>query len=331
MNITIKSNFKFTVKSITFAKDGGLSLELTSDAALSDERFEYSVNPGEGVAGKRKATSLLEYARNFYAYSDIKPKTKDSYRLMCKHLQAYGDCAIEEVSTAYLQGFVSYLQGHNLKVGTVRLYFRKIACVLHEAYKDGLFDERILLRVKRPKREQEKKCFLTENEIKKLMRHGIPDKYDNIQSMFLFACLTGLRFGDIQTLRWKDVKVNGKHLSLEFHQNKTNTKESLPLCAMAEELLRGRKREGEHVFGRESNQQTNKVIKKWCKFAKIRKPVSFHSARHTFCVLLLTKDVPIYTVQRLMCHSDIGTTNGYADLTNKSKAKAVRRMPKIAC
>ena len=55
--------------------------------------------------------------------------------------------------------------------------------------------------------------------------------------------------------------------------------------------------------------------------------MTFHIARHTFCVMLLTKDVPIYTVQKLMCHSGIGTTNIYADLTSKSKAKAVRKLP----
>ena len=57
--------------------------------------------------------------------------------------------------------------------------------------------------------------------------------------------------------------------------------------------------------------------------------MSFHSARHTFCVLLLTKEVPIYTVQQLMCHSDIGSTNVYADLLNKTKAKAVKKLPRI--
>lgn len=55
--------------------------------------------------------------------------------------------------------------------------------------------------------------------------------------------------------------------------------------------------------------------------------ISFHIARHTFCVLLLTKDVPIYTVQKLMCHSDINSTSVYADLLNKTKEKAVRKLP----
>ena len=89
------------------------------------------------------------------------------------------------------------------------------------------------------------------------------------------------------------------------------------------------KRDGEFVFRKETNQRVNVVLKRWCKEAKIRKPVSFHSARHTFCVLLLTKDVPIYTVQQLMCHSDINATKVYADLMNKTKAKAVRKLPII--
>lgn len=47
------------------------------------------------------------------------------------------------------------------------------------------------------------------------------------------------------------------------------------------------------------------------------------------CVLLLTKNVPIYTVQRLMCHSDIGMTKIYADLLNRSKSKALKRLPTL--
>jgi len=43
--------------------------------------------------------------------------------------------------------------------------------------------------------------------------------------------------------------------------------------------------------------------------------------------MLLTYDVSIYTVQQLMCHSDIDTTKIYADITNKTKNKAVKKLP----
>lgn len=329
MNVKIYSDFQFKVVSIKYTPNGELCISLTSDNFSDNSHYQYSACLGSGQAEEKPAVSLLRYARDFSASANIKSKTKDSYRLMCNHLEAYGDITVDKVTTAYLQDFIQHLKSQGLKTGSVRLYFQKLACVLHDAYKNGLFDDRILQRVKRPKREQEKKSFLTEMELKKLTSHRLSDEYNNIQKMFLFSCLTGLRYSDVQGLRWKDVKRNGKHLLLEFHQQKTDTYERLPLCAEAEALLRGQKRGGEYVFKEETNQKVNVVLKRWCKEARIKKPVSFHSARHTFCVLLLTKEVPIYTVQQLMCHSDIGTTKIYADLLNKTKAKAVKKMPLI--
>ncbi len=327
MNIRIDSNFDFTVSSIQYAPDGELCITLTSGEKDRDAHYQYSACLGSGHAEERPTVGLLQYARDYAAAADIKPKTRDSYRLMCKHLEAYGDITMDKVTTAYLQGFVDYLPATGLKPGTVRLYYQKIACVLHDAYRNGLFDDRILQRVRRPRKEVAKKNFLSEAELRKLTRHRLPAEYNNIQSMFLFSCMTGLRYGDVQGLRWEEVKHSGKHLQLEFHQQKTDTYERLPLCAEAEALLRNQSRRGEYVFSEETNQRVNNVLRRWCREARIKKHVSFHCSRHTFCVLLLTKEVPIYTVQQLMCHSDIGSTKVYADLLNKTKAKALRKLP----
>jgi len=329
MNVKIVSDFQFTLASIQYTPDGELCLTLSSAENAGGKQYQYTASLGSGQAEERPKVSLLEYARAFAANSSVKDSTKDSYRLMCNHLEAYGDRPLDEVTTDYLQQFIAHLYGTGLMTGTVRLYFQKLTCVLHDAYRNGLFDDRILQRVKRPKREQRKKCFLTEGELRRLMRQRLPEEYGNIRTMFLFSCLTGLRYGDVQGLRWSDVKRSGNHLHLEFHQQKTDSHERLPLCAEAETLLRGLKRSGEHVFKAEANQRVNTVLKRWCREARITKPVSFHSARHTFCVLLLTKEVPIFTVQQLMCHSDIGATKVYADLLNKTKAKALKRLPPI--
>ncbi|MBR5832212.1 MAG: tyrosine-type recombinase/integrase [Bacteroidales bacterium] len=77
--------------------------------------------------------------------------------------------------------------------------------------------------LKRPKREQSKKSFLTERELKRLFSTAMPEKYDNMKNMFLFSCSTGLRFSDVANLQWKNVKTHNKHLFLEYHQQKTNT------------------------------------------------------------------------------------------------------------
>jgi len=329
MDIKIKSNFRFTVAAIEYTPGGELYITLESDSGDRVKQYEYTASLGDGAAVSKPVVSLLEYARGYYAASGVKEKTRDCYRLMCRHLEAYGDKAMDEVTTEYLQGFVSHLQGHGLQVGTVRLYFQKLTCVLHEAYRDGLFDDRVLQRVRLPRRERRKRSFLTEAELGRLSRTPLGGDSGNIQDMFMFSCLTGLRFGDVERLSWRDVRHIGRETVLEYRQQKTGVCERLPLCPAAEEILKGRKRRDGLVFTRETNQRANAVIKRWCRAARIKKTVTYHTSRHTFCVLLLTKGVPIYTVQRLMGHSDIATTNIYADLLNRTKAKAVCKLPAI--
>ena len=43
--------------------------------------------------------------------------------------------------------------------------------------------------------------------------------------------------------------------------------------------------------------------------------------------MLLSHDIPIFTVQQLMGHSDVSTTEIYADLLNKTKSKALKKLP----
>lgn len=329
MKLTIVSNFSFQVSSIQYSDSKELVLRLLSEQDLGGNRFSYEVDLGCGAASAKKVVMLSEYIQNYISRSTIKEKTRQSYFLMDKHLHSYGDCDIEEVTTEYLQGFISYLEGRGLKRGSVLLLFQKLASVLHSAYREGLFDDRVLQRVRRPRKSQTKKGFLTEKELAKLAKTELPIGTTDIRDMFLFSCLSGLRFSDIQNLRWSNIKSKNRHLVLEFSQQKTGTSESFPLCSGAEELLRKIRRGSGKVFRSVSNQLANKVIKRWCKMAGIKKDISFHTARHTFCVMLLSHDVPIFTVQKLMCHSDIRSTNVYADILNKTKSKAVKKLPVI--
>lgn len=327
MKIKIKTNFPFSVSSIQYASDGELCITLTTDTASEDRQYEYAASLGSGQAVERPQISLADYTLNFVACHRIKAVSKSPYRLMVKYLMGYGDRTLDAITTDYLQDFIGYMQAKGMAQNSVRLYFQKLTCVLHHASKEGLFDDRILQRVRRLPKPKEQKGYLTEKDINKLIRTRSHGKHGNIEAMFLFSCLTGLRFSDVKALRWKDVKHDGKRLRIEFLQHKTGTSESLPLSDGAEALLRGQARTGATVFEPVTNQWANGVLKKWMAAAGIKKPATFHTARHTFCVMLLTRGVPIFTVQKLMCHSDIGTTKVYADILSRTKAKAVRRLP----
>lgn len=327
MKLTVNSNFPFQISAINYASDGNITITIESDAATRDASYRYEADFGRRHTEERVTTSLVQYASDFTGSHPVKEKTKASYRLMIRHLKDYGDVDMENISTAYLQGFITHLETHGLQRRTVRLYFQKLACVLHNAYKNDMFDDRILQRVKRPQRPQDRKCFLSEQEVRRLCQVKIPERQEGMRQMFLFSCMTGLRFSDVTKLKWTDVKRRNKHLYLDFMQQKTGSDETMPLCTQAENILMARERKGTHVFENICPQHANQTIKKWCRLARIKKNVSYHTSRHTFCVMLLSHDIPIFTVQQLMGHSDVRTTEVYADLLNRTKSKAVRKLP----
>jgi integrase len=178
----------------------------------------------------------------------------------------------------------------------------------------------------RPKQNERKVCYLTIEEVRKLI--DTPSFYTDITNGFLFSCFTGLRFSDVKGLTWGKIRKdnNGKTF-LHFTQQKTQKWENLPISNEAIKFLpeRGDAKDSDPVYNLSSNGY-NSVIKTWVKAAGIDKNVSFHVARHTNATLLLSLEVPIETVSKLLGHADIKTTQIYAKEKKKSKRDAVDKL-----
>jgi hypothetical protein len=86
MNIKIDSNFQFSVLSIQYTPQGELCITLDSDGLSTNAHYQYTASLGNGQAEEKPTTSLLQYCRDFVAAANIKPQTKSSYHLMCRHL-----------------------------------------------------------------------------------------------------------------------------------------------------------------------------------------------------------------------------------------------------
>jgi len=101
-------------------------------------------------------------------------------------------------------------------------------------------------------------------------------------------------------------------------RSKTNTAVRVPLLAEAERILK-RYKTHPKIDGTEkllpvySNQKTNQYLKEIAKEVKIKKQLSFHTARHTFATTItLANGVPIETVSKLLGHTKLSTTQIYA-------------------
>ena len=67
-------------------------------------------------------------------------------------------------------------------------------------------------------------------------------------------------------------------------------------------------------------------LSQWIKDAGITKHITFHCFRHTFATLQLAEGTDIYTVSKLLTHSNLATTQVYADVVSKLKRDACGRI-----
>ena len=111
---------------------------------------------------------------------------------------------------------------------------------------------------------------------------------------------------------------------------KTKHSEKLYVQEQAIKLLGPKGEREDKIFqGMYYSAHFNEKLKHWVKTAGIEKHITFHCARHTYATLQIANNTDLYTVSKLLGHTDIKTTQIYAKIMDKNKRKAVDNMPDI--
>jgi integrase len=242
----------------------------------------------------------------------------------------------DDVTTSLCNDFKSYLlneavakKGDPLASKSINGYLSILSSVFELAVRDDLMKQNPMKNIKKVKAEQNEREYLTADEMKELFIS--PCKYNVSKRAFLFACLTGLRFSDVRKLRWYDIKEDNGNVTMVFSQQKTKGLQYLPLSNQAVDLLGDRADNSVLVFnGLQSNNHVNQHLSKWIETTSIQKHITFHVARHTHALLLLSNDVPIYTVSKILGHSDVKTTQIYAHILDRNVKDAISSIPEFS-
>ncbi len=151
---------------------------------------------------------------------------------------------------------------------------------------------------------------------------------DHLSPIVLLALNTGMRRGEIFNLRWRDINLKSKTLTVQGATAKSGETRHIPLSDDATTALKKWKQQGKksgHVFPGKGRQRLDNISSSWTglvKDAKI-KNFRFHDLRHSFASKLIMKGVPLNTVRELLGHADLKTTLRYAHLAPDHKADAV--------
>lgn len=206
---------------------------------------------------------------------------------------------------------------------TASTYFTLFKAALHQAFIDSYFDVDIAAKVKGISGVESRREYLTIEELNKLA--ATPCEYPMLKKAAFFSALTGLRHSDIRKMTWKELSVEGDHYRINFTQRKTGGVEYMPISEQAY-LICGEPAEPDRLVfeGLQVPSWINRPVKKWIEAAGIKKHITFHCFRHSYATNQLTEGTDLYTVSKMLGHTNIRTTQIYAKVVDSKKEEAAQ-------
>lgn len=287
--------------------------------------------------------TFIAFAKSAINHSDKRQSTKDNLHTTLTVLQEFrSGLDFKDLTYTFLRDFEQHLREKGNAVNTIAKHMRQLRTLINEAINQGyMHADAYPFRKYKIKQEKGKHEFLTPDELKKLETVEVEEKsMRHVLDAFLFCCYTGLRFSDFCQLTPDNfIKINGKRW-LYFKSVKTEVEVRLPLHLLFEGkalAVLDRYPDVGSFASLPCNSEVNKLLRRLTSLADIRKHVTYHTARHTCATLLVHDGVAITTVQRLLGHTSVKTTQIYSevlsstivrDLTNvRKKRKKVNKFP----
>jgi site-specific recombinase XerD len=223
-----------------------------------------------------------------------------------------------QIDISFLQDFEASLRKKNLDVNTIQSNMNILKSICSKAHEVGLIEESQFKKYKLPKYEQKLIEFLTEEEIKGV--HELVEQIENRAHKlsgyyFLLSCYTGYRISDAGRFEYEKMVSEGM-IVLRARKNKTIV--SIPVHSRLKKVLDFVKENPLNI----SEQKVREYVKEICKLKGIKKNVKFHTARHSFAMLLMKNGFSLEEVAELLGDT-LNVARVYAKIHNESLNKKI--------
>lgn len=277
------------------------------------------------------------------ASNELASSTKLIHRETLKRLVEYaqeetgGKLSYKKVNYTFAIEFDRYLRTRYSNLNTINKHYRVIKRYVNQANKRGYIDYDTYTNYSlfTPGKQDTNKEVLMPDELRALEKCKGLDRGSNewiVWKMFLFGCYTGLRISDLVKLNEENIHFNSNEeyilvVSLE-KLKRFNRQVRLPLQFLFDskplkiikemkELKKDLGDEDKLIFKFFNNFNANYHLKKVIEKVDIKKNVTFHVARYTFCTFLAHKTGSLFTVMEYGGITSVPTAQGYIHLAEQ--------------
>lgn len=253
----------------------------------------------------------------------MKDSTKQNHLSTLELLQEYKkDLAFADLTFEFVSSFDNYLQTKGYHLNTIAKHMKHLKRYVNVAINKEYMDiQKYAFRKYKIKSVEGRHTHLSPEELlkmEKLQLKGRFLKLEKSKDAFLFCCYAGLRYSDFINLTAANVIEYHQETWLIYKSVKTGIEVRLPLYLLFEGkglmILERYKKDLNDFFKLKDNSNVNKDLNALAKLAEIDKRISFHTARHTNATLLIYGGANITTVQKLLGHKSVKTTQVYANI-----------------
>lgn len=299
-----------------------------------------------------KLTMLEEWKKYLDIRKNNSPKpTHDALRHSFEHFERFAKgmrLHFDDITPELLSKYAAYLHSEKEHVdNTIHKHFKRLRNFMAYAKDNGLHNNERYKKFNVPEREG-RIIFLEWQEVKTLIDYQ-PDGENErkVLDVFLFTCLTAMRYGDSQKLRRSEISsvtfedIDEKFYSANFRQQKTRKLNIIPLLPEARAIIDRYKTEpGDFALPRVKSADINEGIKEICRKAGITqqvavdtfiggepqttyyekyKLISSKAGRKSFISCAAAKGIPVHICAAVAGHSIKVCLKFYAGVADKER------------
>lgn len=266
-------------------------------------------------------------------------ETYDSYQRSYKHLAAFvqgkkgvEDITLRSLDKVFYDDFEIFLRTDcKMKPKTVHEHLYRLKKMTMRAVSQGTLrrDPYCRLHPELPKR---KSRHLKLEDLKTLMSTQI-DKpnLQRVRDWFIFSTFTGLAYADLKRLSVNDItQAEDGSWWIHINRKKTDTPSVIKLLDVPLRIIEKyrHERQGDKVFNLYTRRYLIKLTRELGEEYGFY--LTFHKARHNFGThMTLSLGVPLETVSKMMGHTNITTTQIYAQVTDKKVDEDMKRLKEV--